>query len=121
LRSRGRSFYALGTMKRRRFLGVAGPALTGTVAATLLPRAVEAGATPEGALEKAVLALERRWMEAMVHKDEATLRSLMAEDFKRVEKPWPNFGMAKPQWLGNAMRLYQIESFKLDSQGTPPS
>jgi Domain of unknown function (DUF4440) len=103
-------------MKRRAFLGVAGPALTGTVAATFLSEKARAAsddaAPPEAEVEKTVLDLERTWMNAMVKRDEATLKSLMADDFKRVEEPWSNFSMRKPQWVGNALRWYRIESFR---------
>jgi hypothetical protein len=103
-------------MKRRSFLGVAAPVLTGAVAAALLPPdpAEAAGATgPFGISEKAILALERQWMNALVQRDEATLNSLTADDFTRVEKPWPNFAMPRGQWLGNAIHAYRIESFRL--------
>jgi ketosteroid isomerase-like protein len=102
-------------MKRRTFLGVAGTALTGTAAATLLPaKAVKAAATAErgNPAESAVLDLERQWMNAMVQRDEATLRNLMADDFKRIEKPWPNIPMFKAQWIGNAIRWNRIELFR---------
>jgi Domain of unknown function (DUF3471)/Domain of unknown function (DUF4440) len=99
-------------MKRRTFLGVAGPALTGTVAATLLAETT-AGAPASGANERAVLELEREWMGALVRRDQATLTRLMADDFKRIEAPSPNFSMPKRQWIGNAVGWYRIESFKL--------
>lgn len=100
-------------MKRRIFLGVAGTALAGTAAITLLPEGPAKTVAAHGtSVENALLELERRWMEAMVQRDEATLRNLMADDFKRIEKPWPNVSMFKPQWIGNAVRWYRIEVFK---------
>ena len=101
-------------MKRRSFLGVAGPALTGTVAATLVPHRAAAGTT--AASEKALLDLDRKWMNAWVQRDEATLRSLTAEDFNRVQEPWPNFRMFKAQWLAIALHDYRIESFRFVSR-----
>jgi ketosteroid isomerase-like protein len=102
-------------MKRRTFLGVAGTALTGTAAGSLLlAKAVKADATAQrgSAAERAVLDLERQWMNATVQRDEPTLRSLMADDFKRMEKPWPNIPMFKPQWVGNAIRWNRVELFQ---------
>lgn len=96
-------------MRRRTFLGVAGNALTAAAVAKLV-----AGETADAAssIESLVLGLERNWMDAMVQRDEPTLRSLMADDFKRVEKPWPNISMFKPQWIGNAIRWNRIELFQ---------
>jgi ketosteroid isomerase-like protein len=102
-------------MKRRTFLGVAGTALTGTAAGSLLlAKAVKADATAQrgNAAERAVLDLERQWMNATVQRDEPTLRSLMADDFKRIEKPWANTPMFKPQWVGNAIRWNRVELFR---------
>jgi hypothetical protein len=102
-------------MKRRTFLGVAGTALTATAAAGLFRPTAAAAAVSgaeQGRTENAVLELERTWMNAMVQRDEPTLRNLMADDFKRVEKPWPNISMFKPQWIGNAVRLTRIETFR---------
>lgn len=96
-------------MKRRTFLGVAGPALTGSVAATLLPQATVDAA--RSASERAVLKLEREWLDAMVRRDEGTLNRMMAPDFKRIEMSRPNFSMIKEQWVQNAVRFYRIESF----------
>lgn len=96
-------------MRRRTFLGVAGSALTATAASKFL-----AGETIKAmtSTESFVLELERKWMDAMVRRDEATLKDLMADDFKRIQKPWPNIGMYKPQWIGNVIRFYRIDSFK---------
>jgi len=104
-------------MKRRTFLGVAGAALTGAAAATLLSEttvnAVMANPPRQStAVENAILDLERKWMNAMVQRDQATLQSLMADDFKRIEKPWPNIPTFKPQWIGNAIRWNRIELFR---------
>ena|ERR1700682_220043 len=96
-------------MKRRTFLGVAGSGLTAAAVAKLLPTETAHAAT---STESVVLDLERKWMDAMVQRDETTLRSLMADDFKRIEKPWPNIPMFKAQWLGNAIRWNQIELFR---------
>jgi plasmid stability protein len=97
-------------MKRRTFLGVAGPALTGSVTAALLPRAARAARSTS---EKAVLRLEREWLDAMVRREEGALNRLMAADFKRIEMSRPNFSMIKEQWVQNAVRWYRIESFDL--------
>jgi hypothetical protein len=62
------------TVKRRAFLGVAGTALTGAGALSP-PRSLAAsskGKVPES-VENEVLDLERKWMDAIVHRDEATL------------------------------------------------
>src|SRR5258708_14449871 len=96
-------------MRRRTFLGVAGSALTATAVTKLLPGGTANAST---AIESLLMDLERKWMNAMVQRDEPTLRSLMADDFKRIEKPWPNTPMFKPQWIGNAIRWNQIELFR---------
>ena len=96
-------------MRRRTFLGVAGTALTAAAASRLpLIETAKAATSPESF----VLELERKWMDAMVGRDAATLKSLMADDFKRIEKPSPNIGMFKPQWIGNAVRIFHVETFK---------
>src|SRR5262245_24874076 len=96
-------------MKRRIFLEVAGTALTGTAANTLL-RAK--GKNSTSSAESLILDLERKWMDAMVRRDESTLKDIMAEDFKRIEKPWPNIAMYRPQWIGNTIRFHRVENFR---------
>src|SRR5215813_14737824 len=95
-------------MKRRIFLEVAGTALTGTAANTLL-RAK--GKNSTSSAESLILDLERKWMDAMVRRDESTLKDIMAEDFKRIEKPWPNIAMYRPQWIGNTIRFHRVVIF----------
>jgi len=103
-------------MKRRTFLGAAGTVLTGTAAATLLCdhtiNEAHGASAQRSSIENSVLELERKWMNAMVQRDEALLRRLMADDFKRIEKPWPNVSMFKAQWIGNAIRWNRIELFR---------
>ncbi len=105
-------------MRRRTFLSITGTTLSGTAAVTLLldSAASAVAKTSKGkapaAVENIILNLERQWMDAMVKRDEAALQSLMADDFKRVEKLWPNLPMYKAQWIGNAVRLTKIEQFK---------
>lgn len=96
-------------MRRRAFLRVAGSGLTATAVTKLLTCETASATT---SVESLVMDLERKWMDAMVRRDEAALRSLMADDFKRIEKPWPNISVFKPQWVGNAVRWYRIELFK---------
>src|SRR5215831_6475991 len=96
-------------MKRRTFLGVAGSGLTATAATRLLNAETTNASSSE---ENSLLDLERKWMDAMVQRDESVLTDLMADDFERVERPWPNISMYKKQWIGNSIRFYRVESFK---------
>lgn len=67
-------------------------------------------------VEKNLLALEHKWMEAVRTRDASTLGQVVADDFSFVSPHAPHVQGNRDKYLGHALRELKLNSYELTEQ-----